>query len=178
MSDGKQDTPVLEKRNKRAFRATNHEINVSKVHPSKISEYIRAVYVDGKPRITAFAEHIDPGVYSHSLDSARRRIERVNARPDFEELKELIVSEENERMLRRSGMLQKKAMELLVSTIEASQRLLDSDEATAKDVQAAAGVVKSLVPAFQAINQDMETVNNPNKLTDKQRRERASRAIG
>lgn len=134
------------------FRGKDRGVQISRVSQAKIADYLRAVYVDGKTRIAAYAENIDSSIYSLEPKEIQNKLDWVSkGRRDFEELKEMVVSEEQERMLRRSGLMQQKAMELLVSTVEAAQNLVTHEDATAKEVTAAAGVIKTLMPAFETI---------------------------
>lgn len=150
--------PTLKGRNmtdsgeRRTYKGTKKQIMIGKVSQAKIADYLRDVYVNGKTRVSAYAENIDSSIYSLDPKSIQNKIDWVaKGRDDFEELKEMVISEEQERMLRRSSLMQQKAMELLVSTVEAAQRRVQDEEASPKDITAAAGVIKTLMPAFESI---------------------------
>ena len=58
-----------------------------KVSPNKVCSYIRAAYLDGKTRISAYAENIDPNLYKANYRYQFELIEKLESRDDFEELK-------------------------------------------------------------------------------------------
>lgn len=137
---------------KSRFKGSTKKIMVSKVSQAKIVDYLRDVYVNGKTRTVSYAENIDPNLYSYTPEEIQAKIDWLpKGRDDFTRLKEMVLAEENERMMRRSGLMQQKAMELLVSTVEAAQRRVSDEDATPKDIMAASGVIKSLMPAFETI---------------------------
>ena len=134
------------------FKGSTKKVMISKVSQGKVVDYLRAVYVDGKTRTAAYAENIDASIYELTPKEIQSKLDWVSkGREDFEELKEMVVNEENERMLRRSGLMQQKAMELLVSTVDAAQRLVSEEDVDAKAITSAAGVIKTLMPAFEVI---------------------------
>lgn len=160
---------------KNGTTGTRRMIVASKVSDRKMADYIRAVVVDGKRRIVAYAENIDPSIYEMDPDQMRAKLDSCKLHKNYNSLKEMVEAEEREHMLRRSGTLQNKAMELLVSTIEAAQVRLHSEDVDSKDIAMAAGVVKSLLPAFQAINSDR--VSQMEGKSSEARRLRASKVV-
>ena len=159
----------------KGYKATTDKVMISKVSQAKIVDYLRDVYVNGKTRAVAYAENIDSSIYELSPSEIQSKIDWLSkGREDFGELKEMVVAEENERMLRRSGLMQQKAMELLVSTVDAAQRLVTNDDATAKDVSSAAGVIKNLMPAFEVI---AGAKNENTGASPAQRKDRVRRVI-
>lgn len=163
------DTEPKKNSNKR-YLGNQRKVMISKVSQAKIVDYLRDVYINGKTRVTAYAENIDPSIYELRPTEIQAKLDWLpTGRPDFAELKEMVLSEENERMLRRSGLMQQKAMELLVSTVDAAQRMVQEEDADAKTVAAAAGVIKTLMPAF-------ETIASTNKDTGASQTQRKSRA--
>lgn len=165
---------MAEKSGKR-YTGRGTKVMISKVSQGKIVDYLRAVYVDGKTRAAAYAENIDPSIYSLTPQEIQDKIDWVaKGRKDFEELKEMVIAEENERMLRRSGLMQQKALELLVSTVEAAQRRVEDPDADPKDITAAAGVIKTLIPAFESI---ASAKNNNTGPSEAERKLRARKVI-
>ena len=134
------------------YTAEERKVRISKVSQAKIADYLRDVYVNGKTRVTSYAENIDPSIYELSPKEIQTKLDWIaKGRKDFEELKEMVIAEEQERMMRRSGLMQQKALELLVSTVDAAQRLVEAEEVDPKAVTSAAGVIKTLMPAFETI---------------------------
>lgn len=160
---------------KNAFSGEVRSIRISKVSQRKISEYIRDVYINGKPRIVAYAENIDPTIYSLESESARNKLDSVSRdRDDFKELKDMVLKEDREHMLRRSGLLQRKSMELLISTIDAAQRALDDGGGDPRAISSATGVLKTLMPALEAVNRKDE---NYDSVSPEKRKNRARLVI-
>lgn len=148
--------------------------NVRNIGDSKLFEYIRAIHVEGSTRAAAYAKYINSNIYSMTPDQIRRRLDTLKNHPRYDEIRDIVLAEEQDYILRRSATLQNKAMELLVSTMEAAQRRITSDDSDSKDIQAAATVIKSLMPAYQAINQPRE---DPNAASPSQRKNRARMVI-
>ena len=127
-----------------------------KVSPNKVCSYIRAAYLDGKTRISAYAENIDPNLYRANYRYQFELIEKLESRDDFEELKTMIMEEDMKDMMLRSSSAQRKAFDLLNSTLEAAQKAVESTPDDPKVLQAASTVLKTLAPALQSIQKDDE----------------------
>lgn len=160
----------------REYKGKSSTVITSRLSQRVVADYLREVHVNGRTRITAYAKHIDPGIYSLEPAKARRQLDALYNREDYEELQEMIISEERETMLRKSSLLQNKAMQLLVSTIDAAQQILDSPEVTASDVKTAASVVSSLMPALKGTT-DQGGDDGGHRISPQQRRERAKGVI-
>ena len=148
--------------------------NPKKVSPTKICEYIRSAYLDGRTRISSYAEHIDPNLYLAAYEYRFELIKKLEARPDFDDLKNMVMEEDAKDMLLRSSSAQRKAFDLLMSTLEAAQESVKSNPSDPKVLQAASGVLKTLTPAFQAINKEPE----PERRKVGGRRARVAQIIG
>lgn len=131
-------------------------VNPLKVSPTKVCDYIRKAYLDGKTRLTSYAESIDPDFHKAAYRYKFELIYKLESRPDFEELKTMVMEEDSKDMLLRSSSAQRKAFDLLMSTLEAAQASVKSQPDDPKVLQAASGVLKTLTPAFQAINKEPE----------------------
>lgn len=138
----------LEKR-----KNTKFDVFVNKVAPSKVYEYIKKIEVDGLPRIRAFAEAIDPRIYdlppnkiAYKLDNFRRDYKA------FDEIREMVLAENKDWALRRSGAIQNKAMDLLNNLLDKANDIAKDPEADAKDLNIAVSTLKSIMPALTAVN--------------------------
>ena len=139
---------------------TTDIVNPKKVSSSKVCEYIRAAYIDGKKFIQAYAEAVDPNIYNVAYGYRYKIKDQLEARPDFEELKSMVMKEDQDEMLRRSATLQHKAQALLLDTMDSASKALQDNGNDPKTLQAAAGVLKTLMPAFQAINAKVDESNS------------------
>lgn len=149
-------------------------VSPRKVSPSKVCNYIRAAYLDGKTRIMSYAETIDPNVYKAQYRYQYELIEKLENRDDFEDLKSMVMEEDQKDMLLRSSSAQRKAFDLLMSTIEAAQASVKENPTDPKALQAASTVLKTLAPAFTAIHDDNRS---PDTKRLESRRARAVKAI-
>lgn len=154
---------------------SSHELaNPGKVSPNKVCEYIRDAYLNGKTRLKAYADNVDPNIYSKAYGYRYKIIQKLEERPDFEDLKMMVMEEDQKDMLLRSSSAQRKAQELLLNTIEAASDAVKNAPDDPKTLQAAAGVLKTLMPAFQAI----ESGSHTDKARNEARlRARAARVI-
>ena len=98
---------------------------------------------------------------------------KVCDRADFQDLKNMVMEEDQKDMLLRSSSAQRKAHELLLNTIESANAAVLENGDDPKTLQAAAGVLKTLMPAFQAIN---VTVNDSSR-NEAHLKARAARVI-
>ena len=145
----------------------------SKVSPNKVCGYIRSAYLDGKTRLSSYAENIDPNVYKAQYRYRFELIDKLERRDDFDDLKTMVMEEDQKDMFIRSASAQRKAFDLLMSTIEAAQQSVSESPADPKTLQAATTVLKTLAPAFQAINQEPD--DNRRRVVD--RKARAAKVI-
>lgn len=140
-------------------RKLHLQATVKKVHQSKIYEYIRKIEIDGLPRIRAYAEAIDDKIYDLPAGAAHRKLDRVREDyPEYNELRELVLAEQKDWAMRRAHVVQDKAVDLLVSSIDAALAMVKKEDVNAKDLTAATGVLKSLLPALNTA-QSQATMN-------------------
>lgn len=123
-------------------------VNPKKVSPNKVCEYIRAAYLDGKTRITSYAENIDPNVHRANYRYRFTLVDKLEHRPDFEELKTMVMEEDNKDMLLRSATAQKKAMELLLNMIDKANENIMKHSDDPKLFGASISVAKAIAPVL------------------------------
>lgn len=134
------------------------QARVSKVHPSKIFDYIRKVEVDGLPRIRAYAEAIDDKIYELPPGAAHRKLDRVREDyPQYDELKEMVLAEEANWAQRKSHAAQDEALSLLLNTLKRANELVNKEGASAQELNAANAVLKTVMPAVTAVNDKAST---------------------
>lgn len=153
---------------------SSHELaNPDKVSPNKVCDYIRDAYLNGKTRLKSYAENVDPNIYTKAYGYRYKIIAKLEDRADFQDLKNMVMEEDQKDMLLRSSSAQRKAHELLLNTIESANAAVLENGDDPKTLQAAAGVLKTLMPAFQAIN---VTVNDSSR-NEAHLKARAARVI-
>lgn len=131
---------------------TRQLAGVKKVHQSKVYDYIRKVEIDGLPRLRAYAEAIDEKIYNLEPGAANRKLDRVREDyPEYNELREMVLSEQKDWALRKSYVIQDKAISLLVNVLDKANKLVESDDCDPKDLAAANNVLKSIMPAIKAV---------------------------
>lgn len=149
------------------------QVRQGKLSQSKVYDYIKKVEIDGLPRVRAYAEAIDPAIYDLQPESMRKRLDRLKEDyPNFAEIKEMVLAENKDWALRRSGAIQNKAMDLLSNLLDKANEIATDPNADAKDLNVAVSTLKSIMPAFTAIG---EKKNIDTNTTDKHAR--ASRFI-
>jgi len=149
------------------------QVRQGKLSQSKVYDYIKKVEIDGLPRVRAYAEAIDPAIYELQPESMRKRLDRLKEDyPNFNEIKEMVLAENKDWALRRSGAIQNKAMDLLSNLLDKANQIALDPDADAKDLNVAVSTLKSIMPAFTAIG-EKTTMNTD--TTDKHAR--ASRFI-
>lgn len=137
----------------------------SKIAQSKVYDYMKKMYVDGLPRVRAYAEAIDDRIYQLSNG------EQINvftyfreARKDWNDIKEMVMAEQAEWSLRRSAALQDKAVNLLSNLMDKANELATKPEADVKELNAAISTLKTIMPAFTATVSGPKEDNNSRKL--------------
>jgi hypothetical protein len=140
---GKAGVGTLEKR----------QVRIGKVHQGKIYDYIRKVEIDGLPRIRAYAEAIDPKIYDLPPGAAHRKLDRVREEyPQYEEIKEMVLAEEENWAMRKSHAAQDEALSLLLNTLKKANDIINKDDVSAQDLNAANAVLKTVMPAVTQVN--------------------------
>ena len=127
-------------------------VRPSKVAASKVYDYIKKIETQGIPRIRAYAECIDPEIYNMNPSQITSRLNNFqNSYPGYNDIKEMVLQEEKDWMLRRNSTLQNKALDLLSNLMDKANQIATDPEADAKDLNVAVSTVKSIMPAFAAI---------------------------
>ena len=147
---------------------TVRQVRQSKLSPSKVYDYIKKIEVDGLPRVRAYAEAIDPEIYNLQPESMRKKLDRLKEDyPNFNEIREMVLAENKDWALRRSGAIQNKAMDLLSNLLDKANEIATDPNADAKDLNVAVSTLKSILPAFTAVN---NKANMDINTTDKTKR--------
>lgn len=149
-------------------------VNPKKVSATKVCDYIRGAYLDGKTRLTAYSESIDPSLYKAAYRYRFELIEKLESRDDFEDLKAMVLEEDAKDMMLRSSSAQRKTFDLLMATLEAAHKGIEENPDDPKMLQAASGVLKTLAPTMQAINKD----EDPGKKRIAGRRAKVAQLVG
>lgn len=134
------------------------QARIGKVHPSKIYDYIKKVEIDGLPRIRAYAEAIDQKIYELPPTAAHRKLDRVREEyPEYEEIKDMVLAEEANWAQRKSHAAQDEALSLLLNTLKRANEIVNKENVTAQDLNAANAVLKTVMPAVTAVNNKAST---------------------
>lgn len=143
----------------------------SKIAQKKIYDYIKKIEVDGLPRVRAYAEAIDPRIYELPPNKIADKLDAVRTyRSDYKELEEMVRAEQKDWILRRSAVIQDKAVSLLANVIDKANELASKPETDVKELSAAIATLKTIMPAL--------TVNNNNNTDNSNdRKARASKFI-
>lgn len=140
----------------------------SKVAASKVYEYIKMVETQGVPRIKAYAKCIDPEIYSMTPGQITSRLDYFQTHyKGYNDIKEMVLQEEQDWMLRRNSSLQNKALDLLSNLMDKANEIATDPEADAKDLNVAVSTLKSIMPAFSAIG---DRTRQNTEQTDKKSR--------
>lgn len=152
---------------------TDRQVRPSKVSQSKVYEYIKKIEIDGLPRVRAYAEAIDPEIYNLNPTQMRWKLDKFKEQyPDYDEVREMVLAENKDWALRRSGAIQNKAMDLLSNLIDKANEIATKPDADIKELNVAVSTLKSIMPAFTAVG---NTSRMDTDTTDK--KARASRFI-
>lgn len=125
--------------------------------PSKISEekmynYIRKVEIDGLPRVRAYAEAIDGAIYDLAPAEINTKLDYLKRNyKGYDELKEMVLAEQQDWALRRSAAVQDKAMNLLTNLLDRANQIATNPDADAKELSQAVSMLKTIMPAFTAV---------------------------
>lgn len=140
----------------------------SKVAASKVYDYIKMVETQGVPRIKAYAKCIDPEIYNFTPGQITSRLDYFqNNYKGYNDIKEMVLQEEKDWMLRRNSSLQNKALDLLSNLIDKANEIATDPNANTKDLSVAVSTLKSIMPAFAAVG-DKSSADV--KTTDKTKR--------
>lgn len=162
---GKPGIGTLEKR----------QVRIGKVHQSKIYDYVRKVEIDGLPRIRAYAEAIDEKIYDLSPSAAHRKLDRVREEyPQYQEIREMVLAEEENWAMRKSHVAQDEALSLLMNTLKKANEVISKKDVSAQELNAANSVLKTVMPAITAVN---DKKNATAVISEENKRARASKYI-
>lgn len=124
----------------------------SKVAASKVYDYIKMVETQGVPRIRAYAKCIDPEIYNFTPSQITSRLDYFqNSYKGYNDIKEMVLQEDKDWMLRRNSALQNKALDLLSNLMDKANEIATDPNADAKDLNVAVSTLKSILPAFTAV---------------------------
>lgn len=138
--------------NLKTNKYTRTGIMPSKVAASKVYDYIKMIETQGVPRIRAYAKCIDPGIYELTPAQITKKLDYFqNNYKGFNDIKEMVLQEDKDWMLRRNSALQNKALDLLSNLMDKANEIAQDPEADAKDLQIAVSTLKSILPAFTAV---------------------------
>lgn len=148
----------------RTNNMTERQVRITKVAPSKIYDYIKKLEIDGLPRVRAYAETIDPKIYDLNPAQMARKLDCIKRDyPNYDEIREMVLAENKDWALRRSGAIQNKALDLLGNLLDKANEIAQDPNADAKELNVAVSTLKSIMPAFTAIggkaNMDINTTD-------------------
>lgn len=145
----------------------------SKISEQKMYEYIKKIEIDGYTRVRAYAEVIDPAIYDMTPSAINHKLDYLRTSwKGFDELREMVLAEQKDWSLRRSSMIQDKAVNLLANLLDKANELATKPDVDAKELNMAISTLKTVMPAFTAVGNN---ANQDTNTTDK--RARASRYI-
>lgn len=144
-----------------------------KIAPEKIYEYIKKIEIDGFPRIRAYAEAIDPMIYQLSPSQAADKLDYLKGHyKGYDDIRESVLSEQQEWSLRQSAAIQNKSIKLLSNLLDKANELATKPDVDAKELNTAINTLKTIMPALTAVGNN---ANQDTSTTDKHAR--ASRYI-
>lgn len=130
------------------------QVRMSGLSQSKVYEYIKKIEVEGYPRIRAYAEVIDDRIYDYTPSQIGSKLDYLRTHyPNYDALKEMVLAENKDWALRRSGALQNKALDLLGNLLDKANEIATKPDADMKELNVAVSTLKSVMPAFTAVNQ-------------------------
>lgn len=139
-------------------KSTARQVRPGKLSQDKVYNYLKKVEIDGLPRVRAYAEAIDPAIYDLQPETMRKKLDYLaKDYPNFKEIKEMVLAENQEWALRRSGAIQNKAMDLLSNLLDKANSIASDPNADAKELNIAISTLRSIMPAFTAIGNKTTT---------------------
>jgi hypothetical protein len=72
--------------------------------------------------------------------------------PQYEEIKEMVLAEEENWAMRKSHAAQDEALSLLLNTLKKANDIINKDNVSAQDLNAANAVLKTVMPAVTQVN--------------------------
>lgn len=144
----------------------------SKISNEKVYNYIKKIEVDGLPRVRAYAEAIDKHIYDLSPQEMAKKLDYFKANcKSYDDIKEMVLAEQQDWALRRSAALQEKAVNLLYNLLDRANQIATDPNNDVKDLKEATAVLKTVMPAFTAMG------NKSNDAPNTDRKARAGKFI-
>lgn len=154
----------------------NKYVNPKKVSPTKVCDYIREVFLNGKPRRDSYFKCIDAELAGANYRYQFDVINELEARLDFEDLKTMIMEEDQNDMLRRSSTMQKKSMQLFMDLLDKGIAIANDPSSDDKELAVANNIVKSITPMMKAIyGKNDAPVEDASRLIGPSAKERQAR---
>lgn len=157
---------MTSEKHKAEYTFANKLPRPSKISDEKVYNYIKKLEVDGLPRVRAYAEAIDPAIYDLAPGQIEERLESFKRHSkNYNSIKEMVLAEQKEWSLRRSAVMQDKAMNLLNNLLDKANEIATNPDADAKQLAQAVSTLKTIMPAFTAIGakNNMETSTTDKK---------------
>lgn len=124
----------------------------SKIAESKMYDYIKKVEVDGLPRVRAYAEAIDGAIYDLSPREIDQKLDYLKRNyKGYNELREMVLAEQQDWALRRSAAIQDKAVNLLTNLLDKANEIATKPDADTKELAQAVSMLRTIMPAFNAV---------------------------
>ena len=137
------------------------------VRPSKLPaatkyEYFKKIEIEGKPRVRAYAEAIDNRIYDLSPVGALKKVEYLKqAWPDYNEIRQTVLAERDDNIMRRAAAAQDKAMELLTTLLDKAIEIAKTGDA--KEINASIQTLNTIMPALTATNKPAPVTESSGK---------------
>lgn len=137
---------------KPVYKATKRLPVPSKISQEKVYNYIKKLEIDGLPRVRAYAEAIDSHIYDLPADKIGEKLDYFKANyKGYDDIKEMVLAEQQDWALRRSAAVQDKAMNLLTNLLDKANEIATKPDADAKELSQAVAMLKTIMPAFTAV---------------------------
>lgn len=123
------------------------DVQPSRLPASTRYEYFKKIELEGKPRVRAYAEAIDERIYDLSPVGALKKVEYLKtAWKDYDEIRQTVLAEREDSIMRRSQVAQDKAMELLTTLLDRSIEIAKTGDP--KEINASIQTLKTIMPAI------------------------------
>lgn len=138
------------------------DVRPSKLPASTKYDYFRAIEIEGKPRVRAYAENIDKRIYDLTPHGAIKKVEYLKtAWPDYDEIRQTVLAERDDNIMRRAAAAQDKAMELLTTLLDKAIEIAKTGDA--KEINASIQTLKTIMPALTPNKQAPVTKESGNR---------------
>lgn len=134
------------------YKAKRKIPSPSKVSDQKVYNYIKKIEIDGLPRVRAYAEAIDKHIYDMPPQQIAKRLDYFKSHcSSYNDIRQMVLAEQQEWSLRRSAAVQDKAMNLLTNLLDKANEIATNPDADAKQLSQAVSMLKTIMPAFTAV---------------------------